>query len=85
MPISLALACAHHVPRAAGPADDPDHDGDGLSDFQEVHKYRTDPNRPDSDSDGIPDGDWDERREFTYTVRSVVQVMPPRPPHERRA
>ena len=45
-------------------------------DFQEVHKYRTDPAEADSDGDGIPDGDWLERREFTYTLRSVIQVMP---------
>lgn len=54
-----------------------DTDGDGLSDFHELHKYRTDPAAPDSDGDGTPDGEWFERREYTYTVRSVVQVMPP--------
>ena len=57
-----------------------DRDGDGLSDFHEVHKYRTDPASADSDGDGVPDGDWFERREFTYVVRSVVQVMRPRRP-----
>ena len=57
--------------------DDPDRDGDGLSDFQEVHKYRTDPDRADSDGDGIPDGDWNERREYTYSLRTVVRVLPP--------
>ncbi|MCU0863622.1 MAG: hypothetical protein MUC36_07530 [Planctomycetes bacterium] len=56
---------------------DPDRDGDGLSDFQEIHKYRTDPDRADSDGDGVPDGDWLERREYQYTVRTVVQVMRP--------
>lgn len=56
---------------------DPDADQDGLSDFQEVHKYFTDPARTDSDADGIHDGDWDERREFAYTVRTIVQVLPP--------
>ena len=54
-----------------------DRDGDGLSDFQEVHKYLTDPNKKDSDNDGKPDGDWLERREYQYTIRSVVQVMKP--------
>lgn len=34
-----------------------DTDGDGLSDFQEIFKYFTDPNNPDSDGDGILDGD----------------------------
>ncbi|MCB9832578.1 MAG: transglutaminase domain-containing protein [Planctomycetes bacterium] len=58
-------------------AQDGDRDGDGLSDFQEIHKYLTDPDDPDSDDDGIPDGDWLERREYQYVVRSVVQVMRP--------
>ena len=56
---------------------DPDGDGDGLSDFQELHKYFTDPARADSDGDGVPDGDWDERREFSYSVRAVLHVMAP--------
>jgi transglutaminase superfamily protein len=58
-------------------AQDLDTDGDGLTDFQEQHKYGTDPRKMDSDGDGVPDGDWLERREYTYTVRSVVHVMKP--------
>ena len=58
-------------------AQEPDSDGDGLSDFLEIHKYLTDPKNADSDGDGIPDGDWLERREYQYTVRSVVLVMRP--------
>jgi len=54
-----------------------DSDGDGLSDFQEIHKYLTDPAQADSDGDGVPDGDWDERREYTYSVRTVLRYMPP--------
>jgi beta-lactamase regulating signal transducer with metallopeptidase domain/transglutaminase-like putative cysteine protease len=54
-----------------------DSDGDGLSDFQEVHKYLTDPTKADSDGDGTPDGDWNERREYTYSVRTVLRYMPP--------
>jgi len=61
----------------AAPSADLDSDHDGLSDFQEVHKYLTDPRKADTDGDGIPDGDWDERREFAYTVRVVMQVLPP--------
>ena len=34
----------------------PDTDGDGLSDGDEVLKYGTDPTNPDSDGDRIPDG-----------------------------
>jgi hypothetical protein len=50
---------------------------DGLSDFHETHKYRTDPNNKDTAGKGIPDGDWQQRREFTYSVRAVIRVMPP--------
>lgn len=82
---STALAC---VALAALPAALParagdgggaagDADGDGLSDFHERHKYLTDPASADSDGDGVPDGGWEERREYAYTVRTVVQVLPP--------
>jgi len=54
-----------------------DSDGDGLSDFQEVHKYLTDPAKSDTDGDGLPDGDWNERREYTYSVRTILLFMPP--------
>ena len=60
-----------------GRTERPDLDGDGLSDFQERHKYLTDPANRDSDGDGRPDGDWAERREYTYTVRTVLRFMPP--------
>ncbi len=56
---------------------EPDSDRDGLPDFAELHKYFTDPKRADSDGDGTPDGDWDERREFSYSVRAVMHVMAP--------
>lgn len=62
---------------ASGVPGEPDADRDGLSDFQELHKYFTDPKKADSDGDGVPDGDWDERREFSYTVRAVMHVMAP--------
>lgn len=64
------------VTAGLGQRRDPDRDGDGLSDFDEIHKYRTDPTRADTDGDGRPDGDWAERREFTYSIRAVVHVMP---------
>lgn len=54
-----------------------DTDGDGLSDYEEYCKYRTHMLKPDSDRDGIPDGDWNERREFTYTIRAVREIYPP--------
>ena len=55
----------------------PDSDGDGLSDYQEIHKYRTDPNKFSTAGDGVSDGDWQRRREFTYSIRTVIKVMPP--------
>jgi hypothetical protein len=56
---------------------EPDTDGDGLSDFHELHKYRTDPAKKDTVGKGTPDGDQDQRREFTYSVRAMIRVMPP--------
>jgi hypothetical protein len=70
----IALVLAGAAPTRAN---DPDRDGDGLSDFQETHKYFTDPGKRDSDGDGKADGDWDERREYAYSIRTVIRVMPP--------
>lgn len=53
---------------------DIDTDKDGLSDYQEKYKYYTDPDNADSDGDGIPDGDWEERREYTYTIKATIQI-----------
>lgn len=38
-------------------ADNPDLDGDGITNDDEVNIYGTDPNNPDTDGDGINDGD----------------------------
>lgn len=83
-PLALLLTLALSTPAGPLPATAPDTGGgdrdsdrDGLCDFQELHKYRTDPKSKDSDGDGVPDGDWGERREFTYVVRTVVQVLKP--------
>lgn len=54
-----------------------DTDGDGLPDYEEVLKYRLDPLNPDSDGDGVADGEWNERREGTYSIRAVVDLRPP--------
>lgn len=67
---------------AAEPATHPirlgaDTDADGLSDYEETCKYGTDPARADSDADGTPDGDWNERREYTYTIRALCEIRPP--------
>ena len=74
--LAIALAFLTSTSLALA-AEQVDTDGDGLSDFQELHKYFTDPSKRDSDADGTPDGDWDERREYAYTIRSVVRVMNP--------
>ena len=74
--LSALLVASVSVPTQTKSAE-LDSDGDGLSDFHEIHKFGTDPKRADSDGDGVDDGDWLERREFAYTVRSVVQVMKP--------
>ncbi len=67
----------HALPGAYKEAADPDWDGDGLPDFQEVHKYRTDPKKQDTAGNGISDGQWEQRREFSYSVRAVIRVIPP--------
>jgi beta-lactamase regulating signal transducer with metallopeptidase domain len=54
-----------------------DTDSDGLSDYDEYCKYRTDPTKKDSDGDGKPDGDWDERREYAYSIRAICEIRPP--------
>ena len=74
--ITLVLA-ALFLMAAAATAAEPDRDGDGLSDYQEIHKYLTNPDQADSDGDRIPDGDPNERREYTYSVRAVIRVMRP--------
>jgi Transglutaminase-like superfamily len=76
--MTLALPL-NQVASADGPTavKDPDTDGDGLSDFHELHKYRTDPSKKDSAGKGAPDDDQEQRREFTYSVRALIRVMPP--------
>jgi hypothetical protein len=56
---------------------DQDTDSDGLTDFQERYKYFTDPMNADTDGDGIPDGDQSERREFTYSIANVMEILKP--------
>ena len=54
-----------------------DTDSDGLSDYDEYCKYRTDPVKKDSDGDGKPDGDWQERREYAYSIRAICEIRSP--------
>lgn len=74
----LALAPANGDIRPSQSAvADVDSDGDGLSDFQEIHKYCTDPHRKSTAGRGVPDGDSQERRQFTYSIRTIVRVLRP--------
>jgi transglutaminase-like putative cysteine protease len=52
-------------------------DSDSLNDCAEVTKYRTNPLAADSDGDGTPDDDWDERREYAYSVHVSMLIREP--------
>ena len=54
-----------------------DTDGDGLSDYAELHKYFTDPRKVNSAGSSKPDSDWEQRKEFTYTITSVPEIAKP--------
>jgi hypothetical protein len=56
---------------------EPDTDSDGLTDYQEIHKYLTDPRQSHTAGSAKPDGDAEQRKESTYTVTSVVQLAKP--------
>jgi len=55
MRLMLGVAIAALCWSAPAWAEDVDSDGDGLSDFREIHKYFTDPKKADSDGDGYGD------------------------------
>jgi hypothetical protein len=57
--------------------DQKDTDGDGLTDYEEMNKYCTDPGKKDSDGDGKQDGDWEERTEYTYTITARRELDSP--------
>jgi transglutaminase-like putative cysteine protease len=54
-----------------------DTDGDSLTDYAEAVKYGTNPLKADSDGDSIADSDWDERREYAYSVYTRLLIREP--------
>src|SRR5262249_27904448 len=54
----LASEATGQPPIRASENPDLDSDGDGLSDFQEIHKYRSDPGKLSTGGDGVSDGEW---------------------------
>jgi transglutaminase-like putative cysteine protease len=54
-----------------------DTDGDTLTDHAETVKYGTNPLEADSDGDGVADSDWDERREYAYSVYTRLLIREP--------
>jgi hypothetical protein len=53
-----------------------DTDADGLTDYEEIRKYLSNPLESDSDRDGIGDSNWNERREYTYSIQAIVDLRP---------
>lgn len=58
-------------------ADTYDYDNDGLLDYYELYRYFTDPENPDTDGDGKLDGEWEERKEYTYTITVQIRLVHP--------
>jgi len=54
-----------------------DLDNDGLTNLEEIIIYKTNPYSSDSDGDGIPDSDWEERREFVYSIQTIIKLRQP--------
>ncbi|MBO7059562.1 MAG: hypothetical protein J6W54_00470 [Fibrobacter sp.] len=50
-----------------------DADGDTLLDFDEIHRFHTDPNNPDTDGDGI----FDKTEIMSYTIREPYPKLTP--------
>jgi hypothetical protein len=57
---------------APPPAADSDSDDDGLSNFHEIHKYRTDPKKKDTVGDGVPDGDPNQKGLTHHQTRHAI-------------
>lgn len=54
-----------------------DFDKDGLLDYYEVFRNFTDCENPDTDKDGILDGDWSERQENCYSIEVQCSIVKP--------
>lgn len=59
-----------------------DRDADGVTDFDEINVYKTDPTEPDSDGDGIADGE--ELLRHTSPLRATVVLATSSVPTEVR-
>lgn len=75
--VLLAILMLPHFSAAQNMASDSD--GDGLSDAEETEIYRTDPQNPDTDNDGYPDGveiknSYDPNRSSDDKVAKVIGV-----------
>lgn len=51
---------------------DSDVDGDGLMAYDEIYRFHTDPNNPDSDGDSI----YDKTEIWSYVIRAVPKITP---------
>ena len=69
------LGDADEAARGTDPRN-PDLDGDGLTDGEEVHVYGTDPTRADTDGDGLTDGE-EVRLYGTNRVHNELLVLNP--------
>jgi hypothetical protein len=57
----------------------PDEDGDGISDYDEINEYGTDPDKSDTDDDGFDDGDelsyWGDAWDADYDNDGLINLL----------
>lgn len=73
---TTAAETAHAFYRVARLHFDGDSDGDGLSNWEEVMVYGTDPTGPDTDGDGLPDGVDADPLSFDHSAPSFTVTYP---------
>jgi RNA polymerase sigma factor (sigma-70 family) len=82
LPVRLTLekdrgAYTLFVDRQKATAGDPATLTTSQGDFQALHKYFTDPRKKTTTGKEVADEDWNERRESTYSIRTIMRVIPP--------